>query len=190
MLTYPSPAIWGGFLGFPLEESKAVMANFPAAVKYLSKHPSDAGSMLITFDSTLDKFIVTQANYRGAEASPPLYKILFGDEPSKATLDTFEAKPFLQFLEEVKFPTTVKKTRWQTYNVKPDGDFAVQVWEKGQELWGKLNSTRTIPGLAFDTVIQPMLKNMRCATYAGPVCNEEDGDLMCMLLLTCYRVRT
>jgi len=159
-----------------MSESKAFLGNYVKALEYLSKHPSEAGSMLITFDSRSEDLVLTQAHYRNhGEEFPPLYDILVENDP-EIHLNTLGVKTLLEFVDSVAVPTSVENMRWHTFNMKLDGDFVVQVYKKGQQLFGNLNAT--VPGLYYTTVVQPMFSHMRCATYAGPVCDEGADDLI------------
>jgi len=185
---YPLPAhIWAGFQQFSMTDAPALLSQWADAVGYVSEHPNEAGVMLMTFTHNSTSYLITEGFYRNGEANPPLWDKLAGPQYN-TTLDTMGNKTFPEFLEEIKLPSTAQKAIWKTFDVKPNGTFALEVWNKGEELVSALIASSNISGLTTDMSVQPMLKSMRCNTYAGPACGGAEDDLMstfCHALSVC-----
>jgi hypothetical protein len=178
LAAYPLPTVWAGLQFFNINESSSIVENIPDAISYLSDHNDEAGVMFFTFNETTpDEFVVLEAYYKDGEPFPPLWQTLVGDA-SNATYDSMGTKPFPQFLEEIAQISSAQKTIWMTFDFLPDGEFILDVWSKGKELHAALSEEKDIPGKTFDMSTQPMLKNMRCGTNAGPACDGAEEDLM------------
>lgn len=176
---YPLPIMWGGLQSFSFNDSAGIIKNFPDAVSYLSEHNNEAGMMILTFSETIpDDFIVAEGFYKDGEPFPPLWQTLVGDEFNTTFLNTVATKTFPEFLKELGSLDRAQKTIWMTFDVKPDGDFLIKVWNKGRELHEALSQEKDIPGKTYDMAIQPMLKNIRCGTNPGPACDGAEEDLM------------
>jgi hypothetical protein len=187
MEAYPLPKMWAGVQSFSSDDAEAILGNFSDAVSYLSEHNNEAGVMFGNFDKAKpDSFSIVEGFFRDGEPFPPLWHILVGNG-FNATFDNMATKEFPEFLAEIGLPSVAQKTIHKAFNVKPDGDFVIQVWNKGNELHEALSQDNgtVIPGITYDLSFQPMLKNMRCATNAGPACDGAEEDLISSCISGC-----